>query len=102
MAKIQHMVLFEFNEEATKDMIDNIFIELSGLQACCPGILHYAGGPYSSPEGMNGGDTHGFLMTFDSAESRDIYLPHPEHERVKALILPHIENVVAFDCEDHS
>ena len=35
-------------------------------------------------------------------QSRDIYLPHPEHERVKALIVPHLENVVAFDCEDDS
>jgi hypothetical protein len=38
-------------------------------------------------------------MTFDSVESRDAYLPHPEHERVKSAILPHVDGVVAFDFE---
>ena len=102
MPKIQHMVLFDFKEETTTSTIDTIFQELAGLKALCPGILHYAGGAYSSPEGMNGDFTHGFLMTFDSSENRDIYLPHPEHERVKSIILPHIQNVIAFDCEDAS
>lgn len=102
MPKIQHMVLFQFKEGTSLETIENIFSELSSLKDLCPGILHYAGGPYSSPEGMNGPFTHGFLMTFDSPENRDIYLPHPEHERVKSLIIPHLESVIAFDCEDHS
>ena len=71
-------------------------------ETCTVLALHYAGGAYSSPERMNGDFTHGFLMTFDSPESRDIYLPHPEHERVKSMIVPHIKNVIAFDCEDAS
>ncbi len=102
MSKIQHMVLFDFKEDTTDATIESIFEELAALQSLCPGILHFAGGKYSSPEGMNGAFTHGFLMTFDSAENRDVYLPHPEHERVKALIIPHLENVIAFDCEDDS
>ena len=95
------MVLFDFKEETTPDHRQYLH-ELAGLKALCPGILHFAGGAYSSPEGMNGDFTHGFLMTFDSSENRDIYLPHPEHERVKSIILPHIKNVIAFDCEDAS
>ncbi len=102
MTKIQHMVLFDFKPDTTESTINGIFEELAGLQSLCPGITHFAGGAYSSPEGMNGSFTHGFLMTFDCAENRDIYLPHPEHERVKALIVPHLENVIAFDCEDES
>jgi hypothetical protein len=36
-------------------------------------------------------------MTFRDAAARDGYVPHPEHERVKAALGPIIEAVVAFD-----
>jgi hypothetical protein len=39
-------------------------------------------------------------MTFKTAEDRDTYLPHPEHERVKELVIPCVDDVVAFDFED--
>jgi len=102
MTKIQHMVLFDFKDDTSQETIDHIFSELADLKTLCPGVLHYAGGEYSSPEGLNGSFSHGFIMTFDSEESRNHYLPHPEHERVKALIIPHLDNVVAFDCKDNS
>ena len=102
MTKIQHMVLFQFKPEVNQEQIDEVFRQLVELTDLIPEILHYAGGCYSSHEGMNGVFTHGFLMTFDNAESRDVYLPHPDHERVKRFIGPLVENVVAFDIEDDS
>jgi hypothetical protein len=45
------------------------------------------------------GLTHGFVMTFKDAAARDSYLPHPEHEKFKALVLPYIEKVVVFDYD---
>jgi hypothetical protein len=42
-------------------------------------------------------------MTFADAASRDAYLPHPEHDKVKQLIFPELDGgldgVVAFDWE---
>jgi len=42
-------------------------------------------------------------MGFEDAIARDAYLPHPEHEKVKAKILDLLEGgldgVVAFDFE---
>ena len=68
-----------------------------------PGLLSFAGGPYSSPEGLNKGYSHAFHMTFADAEARDAYLPHPEHEKVKRVALAQlaggIDGVVAFDFE---
>jgi hypothetical protein len=52
---------------------------------------------YQSDEGLNDGFTHGFVMTFDSPQSRDAYLPHPEHERVKLVVVPNLERVMVFD-----
>jgi len=74
---------------------------LDGLREKIPGLLDFSGGPYSSPEGLNQGFTHGFIMTFADEASRDAYLPHPDHEVVKQQILAHLdgglEAVAAFD-----
>ena len=36
-------------------------------------------------------------MKFDTPASRDAYLPHPEHERVKAIVVPNLAQVIVFD-----
>lgn len=99
MSAVQHMVLLKFKEETGDDKIVEIFNQLEELTRLIGGITYFAGGPYSSHEGLNQGYSHGFIMTFESAAARDTYLPHPEHERVKQAILPCIEGVVAFDFE---
>lgn len=99
MAVIQHMVLLKFKPETTEEKIADLFSQLSELKELIPGIRSFAGGPYSSDEGLNKGFTHGFSMEFDSANARDAYLPHPEHERVKSAIMPCIDDVIAFDFE---
>lgn len=99
MPMIQHMVLVQIKPEVTPAKITEIFDSLAQLPELIPGITYFAGGPYSSPEGLNQGYTHGFLITFESVEARDNYLPHPEHERVKAELLPCINGVIAFDFE---
>ncbi|MSR63524.1 MAG: Dabb family protein [Planctomycetes bacterium] len=100
---IHHLVLLRFKKDAKKPAIAALFAELVALQQKIPGILSFAGGPYSSPEGFNKGYTHGFAMVFKDAKSRDAYLPHPEHEKVKAKILALLEGGldggVAFDFE---
>lgn len=96
---IYHAVLLKLKSDVSQAKVDEIFRELAGLQSLIPGLLSFSGGPYSSPEGLNRGYTHGFLMTFSDAASRDGYLPHPEHERVKSIIVPNLDDVVAFDWE---
>lgn len=96
---IKHVVLFQWKEGTSDEQIADIFKALAGLDQLIPGIEEFVGGPYSSPEEMNKEFTHGFIMTFTDSAARDAYLPHPEHERVKGQIFPHLENVVAFDFE---
>lgn len=102
MAAIQHMVLLKFKPEVSEEQIEELFQDIGALKQRLPGITHYGGGPYSSPEGFNKGFTHGFLMTFESAAARDAYLPHPEHEAVKDAILPLVDDAIAFDFDEAS
>lgn len=100
---IHHLVVLKLKKNVKPADVAAAFAGLAGLQKKVPGLLSFSGGPYSSPEGLNQGYTHGFAMTFRDRAARDGYLPHPEHEKVKAQILPLLEDglksVVAFDFE---
>ena len=99
MAQIKHYGVFEFKPGTSEEKIELCFTEMMGMVGKIPGLLDMNYGPYQSDEGLNDGFTHGFIMTFDSAASRDAYLPHPEHERVKEIVVPNLERVIVFDFE---
>lgn len=103
MPQIKHAVLMKFKASTSPQKVDEIFDALRKLRQVIPGLLDFSGGPYSSPEGLHQGFTHGFVMTFTDAASRDGYIPHPEHEKVKDLLVPELQGgisgVIAFDWE---
>jgi hypothetical protein len=99
MPKVKHIALIKFKEGTPKEQIDEIFDNILDITETVPGIEDYVSGPNSSPEGLNQGYTHAYIMTFTDAAARDAYLPHPEHERVKGLITPVVESLVFFDFE---
>ena len=99
MSKVKHIALIKFKEGTSEEQINSLFDQILDLTENVEGIEDYVSGPNSSPEGLNQGFTHGFVMTFADAAARDGYLPHPEHEKVKASILPLAESVLVFDFE---
>lgn len=94
-----HIVVMKMKPETTAEEIDAIFAALKNLldSNLIPGLLEFSGGPYDSPEGLNKDFTHAFSMKFQDRESRDAYFPHPEHEKVKDMIVPKIADVLCFD-----
>jgi hypothetical protein len=98
---IVHMVLLKIRPDVPPKQVAEVLGAVGALKAKLPGITSYSWGPYDSPEGFNKGYTHGFCMTFADAKSRDAYLPHPEHEKVKALLMGllagGLDGAVAFD-----
>ena len=96
---IKHIVVMKFKPDVTEDEIEETIEQCRSLKEIVPGITDFISGPYSSPEGANQGYTHAFIVTFLDAKSRDGYLPHPEHERVRDLLLSRVEAVMAFDFE---
>ena len=96
---IRHFGVFKFKEGVTQAQIDECFDTLQNLVDNIPGILDLEHGPYQSDEGLSDGFTHGFIMTFDSFESRDAYLPHPLHELAREIVVPKLERVIVFDFE---
>jgi hypothetical protein len=100
---VTHMVLLRMKRNVEKAAIERFLKSVGELRRTIPGITGYSFGPYSSPEGLNRGYTHGFCMTFESTKARDVYLTHVAHEKVKVagveLLEGGIDGVLAFDFE---
>lgn len=103
MPQVKHIAFLRFPPHTPREEIGDCFAALEDLTTQIPGLLDFTGGPYSSPEGLNKGFTHAFVMTFADAESRDAYLTHPAHEAVKLealrLLEGNIDAVVVMDFE---
>ncbi len=94
---VRHFGVFKFKKAVTDKQIGDCFSTMKDMVGQIPGLLHMEHGPYDSTEGLNDGFTHGFIMTFDTVASRDNYLPHEVHEKVKGLVVPNLERVMVFD-----
>jgi hypothetical protein len=96
---VRHFGVFQFKDTVTDEQIVYCFKTMKAMVGQIPGLLDMEHGPYNSPEGLNDGFTHGFVMTFDSLGARDAYLPHPVHEHAKEVVVPNLERVVVFDID---
>ena len=98
MAAVKRIVLFKFKTGTTDETIGQILDGLGGLKDKIPGVKDFCSGAYSSPDGLNQGYTHGFVLTFADEASRNAFGPHEAHQRlVEELVGPNLEGVLAFD-----
>lgn len=95
--QLRHVVLFKFKEDADQAAIDKAVAAFEALPAKIPQIKEFEWGTNNSPEGLNKGLTHCFLLTFESEEDRAIYLPHPDHKAFGALLGDILEDVTVVD-----
>ncbi|UZD22515.1 Dabb family protein [Algoriphagus halophytocola] len=94
---LKHNVFFSFKESSSQEDIQAIIDAFRNLQNEIDGIEHFEWGINSSPEGLNQGLTHAFVLTFHSDEARDAYLPHPAHQAFGELLGPHLDKVTVVD-----
>ena len=79
--QVRHIVVVKYKEGATPDQIQQITDGFRALKDSIPGIVSFEHGVNNSPEGLNQGFTHPYVLTFEDAAARDAYLPHPEHQQ---------------------
>jgi hypothetical protein len=95
--KLRHVVLFKFKETATASDILKAERAFTALTTKIEQIQEFEWGLNISPENLNKGFTHGFLLTFSSEKDRDLYLPHPDHKAFGEIIQPILEDVLVVD-----
>ena len=97
--KIRHVVCFKFKEDATEAQIKKVEKAFAGLKKKIPEIKGLEWGVNNSPEGLNKGFTHCFIVTFADEKGRAIYLPHPDHKAFVAILKPILEDAFVIDFE---
>lgn len=100
---IRHIVLTRFKPEMTEDEIADIHAGLSALTTRLPGARGFTGGRSASPERIERGYKHGFVIDFDGREDLKAYADHPEHRALGARIVENaeggIDGVLVLDLE---
>ncbi len=95
---LRHAVFFQFKDESTPEQIQGVADAFAALPAKIPEIIDFQWGTNNSPEGLDGGFTHCFLLTFKDEAGRSAYLPHPAHKGDFADALrPHMKDVFVID-----
>tara|TARA_B100000029_G_scaffold485093_1_gene538027 strand:- start:60 stop:485 length:426 start_codon:yes stop_codon:yes gene_type:complete len=95
--KIRHVVCFKFKEDATDAQIRKVEKAFAGLKKKIPEIKGLEWGVNNSPEGLNKGFTHCFIVTFADEKGREIYLPHPDHKAFVEILKPILDDVFVID-----
>jgi hypothetical protein len=95
---MRHLVVFKYKQGTTADQIQQVTSAFSELKRNIPGIVSFEHGINNSPEGKNLGFTHVYLLTFQDAQARDDYLPHPEHQKfVTRYVHEFVEDAFVID-----
>lgn len=95
--QLRHVVLFKFKESSSPEDIKKVEDAFRALPSKIKEIKGFEWGTNNSPENLNQGFTHSFLLTFDSEEDRNAYLPHPAHKEFGKALGPHLDKVLVVD-----
>lgn len=96
--QVMHIVLFQWNAQASPDAIEQAVQGLRDLKSKIPGIMDLSCGVNFTDRGK--GFTHALVVRFVDRAALDVYGPHPEHQRVvQERINPIRADVLALDYE---
>lgn len=94
---LQHAVFFKFKDSASREEVKNVEQAFAELPEKIDTIRAFEWSTNNSPETHDDGFTHCFLVTFDSEEGREAYLPHPDHQAFVEVLKPVLDKVRVLD-----
>ena len=98
---IRHIVLVKVRPEVTEGEMAAIFADLAAIRAKLPGVLAIHAGRSESPEQIERGYLHGFIIDFVDWQALQSYQDHPDHKAVGARLVENaiggIDGILVFD-----
>lgn len=98
---IRHIVLIRFRTDVTEAQIAAMFAELEEIRSKISGVLAITSGRSESPEKIERGYMHGFVVDFDGWAALEAYQTHPDHKALGAKLVAHAEGgldgILVFD-----
>lgn len=94
---LRHVVCFKFKDGTSSEDIRKVEEAFRALPSKIKEIRDFEFGTNNSPENLNQGYTHCFLVSFLSEKDRAVYLPHPAHLAFVEVLKPHLDKVFVID-----
>lgn len=100
---IRHIVLLRFQHTTSETMISDLFAELHRINGKVPGLLQISAGKSESPEQMERGYMHGFIVDFTDWAALQAYQDHPDHKvlggKLVEAAIGGLEGILCFDLD---
>ena len=90
-------MFFKFKDDASREDVQQVEQAFAALPEKIDTIRAFEWSTNNSPEKHDDGFTHCFLVTFDSEQGREAYLPHPEHQAFVEVLKPVLDKVRVLD-----
>ncbi len=101
---IRHIVLTKFKPHISEKQISGIYSDLHALTKKLSGAHRFFGGRSESPENIERGYMHGFVIDFDSWDALQQYADNPEHKALGAQLVENavggIDGILVLDIEN--
>jgi hypothetical protein len=94
---LRHVVMFKFKDTSKSEDIKKVEEAFRALPSKLRIIKDFEWGKNNSPENLNQGLTHVFLVTFSSEKDRDTYLTDKDHQAFVEILKPHLDKVTVLD-----
>jgi Stress responsive A/B Barrel Domain len=98
---IRHIVLIRFRPDVSDEKIVGMFEALPRIRALLDGVLSITAGKSESPEQIERGYMHGFVIDFRDWDALAAYQAHPDHQRFGGQLVAHaiggLDGILVFD-----
>lgn len=98
---IRHIVLIRFLPDLSEADVAALFDELHRIEGNIPGLLSITSGRSESPEQLERGYMHGFVVDFEDWAALQRYQDNPEHQSLGAKLVANAEGgkegILCFD-----
>lgn len=94
---VRHVVHFKFKADADKAQVQKVVEEFAALKKKIDVITEMEWGTNVSPEGLDKGFTHCWIISFKDAKARDAYLVHPAHKAFVDILKPVMGDALVVD-----
>ena len=100
---IRHIVLTKFKPETSEKKIAEIYAGLADVTSRLSGASGFTGGRSESPEQIERGYMHGFVVDFESWQDLQTYSDDPGHKALGAQLVENtiggIDGILVLDLD---
>ena len=100
---IRHIVLTKFKPDVSEETIKGIYNGLAAVTETLEGATNFTGGRSQSPEQIERGYMHGFVIDFDSWEALQTYTDNEDHKALGGQLVANavggIDGILVLDID---